>query len=87
MTKNIFDLPLNMNTQLQKETIKLNRLKHYYGSLRHFLHAVFNNELMAQGYEVHLKPESLAGFVCLENLPHKKKFIIRADSVEITFFI
>ncbi|MBN1822546.1 MAG: carboxypeptidase-like regulatory domain-containing protein, partial [Prolixibacteraceae bacterium] len=74
-----------------KTLYEKNRLLHYFGSYRHFLKAVYDQELQKQGYIIEVYPDDIKsnGFKQVNNLPDANKdskyYIIEGEFLTVNF--
>lgn len=81
--------PLQANTIQQQNFYEENRRKSYFGSHRHFLKAIYKNDMGIQGYSISIFPkEQKKPFVEINRiLPYAdcKEFVIHADSLLVEY--
>ena len=81
--------PLENFSKEKESYYKNNRRITYYGSYRHFLKAIYNNESALQGYEVEIFPNDMdTAFYEIksaENLLNEKEYFINADLLKIYY--
>jgi len=81
---------LNIESEARMEEIQRNRLDHYYGSYRHFLKALYDDDLLGEGYVFTVFPnDSLhSGFIPIgqrQSYYETRKYMMDADSIQIVY--
>jgi hypothetical protein len=90
LTGHYYFEPLQSTSIQEQNFYEDNRRRAYFGSHRHFLKAIYNNEMWSQGYSIRNFPkEQKKSFV--ENkrvLPFAdcKEFVIQADSLLVEYY-
>lgn len=81
--------PLEEEQPSRKVYFTKNRRLNYYGSYRHFLKSIYDNESAIQGYKIKVIPEEQkAAFYHIENQElssQAKEFIILAEKLEVYY--
>lgn len=81
--------PLDEQFPDKKEYYEQNRRTTYYGSYRHFLKSIYDNDPENQGYLIEVSPpDQEAAFYEIENMNTvntQKEFVIMADTLNITY--
>jgi hypothetical protein len=78
-------------TPIEQEVYKRNREQHYFGSTRHLLKSVYDDDLAKQGFELKTYPQksgSMYGLREVKSLGENrglKNFIIHGDSLQVTY--
>jgi|GEM_PF-1104568 len=86
--------PLEHASESQQRRYEKNRQNFYYGSLRHFLKALYDGEIMEQGYQLTFyPPEAIRNGITFTNLssvnrlPSRiKECVMNADSIKVDFY-
>ncbi|WP_297098114.1 carboxypeptidase-like regulatory domain-containing protein [uncultured Draconibacterium sp.] len=79
--------PLENYSSEKAENYRVNRHDAYYGSCRHFLKSIYDNDLEMQGFKIEtLSPESETAFYEIgEYDDHTKEYVISADSLKVCY--
>ncbi len=86
--------PIEHGSESQLKRYEKNRQNFYYGSYRHFLKALYDGEIMEQGYQLTFyPPEAIRNGITFTNLssvkhsPSKiKECAMNADSLKVDFY-
>ncbi|MDX9880714.1 MAG: carboxypeptidase-like regulatory domain-containing protein [Prolixibacteraceae bacterium] len=86
--------PIGHGSESQLKRYEKNRQNFYYGSYRHFLKALYDGEIMEQGYQLTFyPPEAIRNGITFTNLgsvkhsPGRiKECLINADSLKVDFY-
>ncbi|WP_282013803.1 carboxypeptidase-like regulatory domain-containing protein [Marinifilum flexuosum] len=77
---------INRRDSVEQNLIKMNRRKHYYGSLRHFLSSLYSNELGKNGFSLQSIPNSgKDAFTLTSGNDQLKRFKFMAEKVKVTY--
>ncbi|HBL77569.1 MAG: hypothetical protein A2W90_15735 [Bacteroidetes bacterium GWF2_42_66] len=86
--------PIDHGSEAQLKRYEKNRQNFYYGSYRHFLKALYDGEIMEQGYQLTFyPPEAIRNGITFTNLssvkhsPSRiKECVMNADSMKVDFY-
>ncbi|MDX8341520.1 carboxypeptidase-like regulatory domain-containing protein [Draconibacterium sp. IB214405] len=81
--------PMENEKQLKQSYFENNRRLTYYGSYRHFLKSIYNNDPGAEGYKIKIYPENIdAAFYQIEekeSINLARQYIILADTLAVQY--